>query len=389
MSGICGKKETGGPIFGEALDVAADRSDPFKLVPYVLRASFGYLNKRGLEFEGIYRINGSKKTVQSYITRYDKGEKLNFLELSKKEAVSPCNIASLVLYYFKNLPESILTKDLEEEFFKVADMNDMTEKVKHVKKNVNRLPPCNKQTLKLFIEHLVYVAEKHKVNQMTVENLLLCITGASNQTPVFFVLILNYEEIFLGVTPSKEEKIQRLEKMNYVITTEGDIPRAKEGEFEENKENGKKEEEEKKNPIEMVEVHITNINEETGEVIKEEEEEKKDNVPLVEKEEATKQTNETIEVKQELEASNEVEVKHEEEQEQEEVQQKKENDQTNENDTENVEAPEKPVEEEVEPAKKENHKSEVKQIEEQIQKEIQDQKLKEEIRQMEEEFNES
>jgi hypothetical protein len=47
---LCGKKNTGGPIFGEPLDVAAERSDPFKLVPYVLRASFGYLNKRGSIF---------------------------------------------------------------------------------------------------------------------------------------------------------------------------------------------------------------------------------------------------------------------------------------------------------------------------------------------------
>jgi hypothetical protein len=173
------------------------------------------------------------------------------------------------------LPENILTNDLEEEFFKVAEFKDMAEKVKHVKKNVNRLPPCNKQTLKLYIEHLVFVAEKQDVNQMTVENLLLCITGASSNTPVFFVLILNYEEIFLGVTPTKEEKIQKLEKLNYVITTDSLMPKAKDGEYE--GKDSKEEDEE----VELKEVTIKEVVKQeevapTLEVLKQEEEEKKE-----------------------------------------------------------------------------------------------------------------
>lgn len=84
-----------GPIFGVPLETAAERSDPFKLVPYVLRSSFAFLNAKGLDFEGLYRINGSKSQVNSLKEKFDKGERLNFLEIDKKKPVNPSNIASL------------------------------------------------------------------------------------------------------------------------------------------------------------------------------------------------------------------------------------------------------------------------------------------------------
>lgn len=88
-----------GPIFGVPLETAAERSDPFKLVPYVLRSSFAFLNAKGLDFEGLYRINGSKLQVNHLKEKFDKGERINFLELDKKKPVNPSNIASLGKLY--------------------------------------------------------------------------------------------------------------------------------------------------------------------------------------------------------------------------------------------------------------------------------------------------
>jgi hypothetical protein len=280
------------------------------------------------------------------------------------------------------LPENILTNDLEEEFFKVAEFKDMAEKVKHVKKNVNRLPPCNKQTLKLYIEHLVFVAEKQDVNQMTVENLLLCITGASSNTPVFFVLILNYEEIFLGVTPTKEEKIQKLEKLNYVITTDSMMPKAKDGEYE-----GK---DSKEDVIELKDVFISNLEEEKKEIQKEiveekevtslekvvveeswkKEEEKEEEIKQELKDEDMKVENQEKEWKQEEEEEEEVKVEHLEEIKKEEVVMEEQKVEFKEEELKEVEMEKKEeVLVEVEMEKKEF--KEMEQLQEQLEKEIQ------------------
>lgn len=138
-----------------------------------------------------------------------------------------------------------------DEFAKVTE-KDTKERVDYCKKLVAKLPPCNKQTLKLFMEHLVKVADNQKVNQMTIDNLLLCITGASKNTPIYLVFLLNYEEIFLGVSKNSESHSRRKEYISYVINTNQDISKTlnlveqeKKEEKEENKEKKEEVKEEK------------------------------------------------------------------------------------------------------------------------------------------------
>jgi hypothetical protein len=81
------------------------------------------------------------------------------------------------------------------------------------------------------MEHLVKVAENQHVNHMSIDNLLLCITGASKNTPVFLVFLQNYEEIFLGVSKSSEDARKRLVAISYIISTEGEIPKTTEEDY--------------------------------------------------------------------------------------------------------------------------------------------------------------
>lgn len=149
----------------------------------------------------------------------------------------------IVYTYFKELPEPLLTKDLMEEFSKVTEKKDGKERIDYCKKLIAKLPPCNKQTLKLFMEHLVKVADNREVNHMTIDNLLLCITGASKNTPIYLVFLLNYEAIFLGVSQNSESHAKRKEYISYVISTTEDISKSvKKVEVKEETKNDTKEE---------------------------------------------------------------------------------------------------------------------------------------------------
>jgi hypothetical protein len=138
--------------------------------------------------------------------------------MNKKTPVYCQNVASLLMEYFKALPEPLLTFDLEPKFIDIARDEEMDDekKIKEFQILIQQLPLVNRQTAKMYFDHLRKVAENSEKNQMTAQNIIICVMGARSVTPVFTLFINYFEEIFMGVV-NKENK--KKEDLNYTVTT--------------------------------------------------------------------------------------------------------------------------------------------------------------------------
>eukprot|EP01080_Neovahlkampfia_damariscottae_P006288 gene6288-10295_t len=215
------KKKKSTKVFGETLEEAANKTDPYKLIPFIVKSSVAFLNKYGLNEEGLYRIPGSKKRVREYIERTNKGELLDFIKMHKKTPISCQNIASLLMDYFKALPEPLLTFELESKFIEVAkDTNlDDSKKIKEIQNLIQQLPLVNRQTAKLYFDHLKRVTEHSEENHMTETNIVICVVGGRPVTPIYVLFLKYFEEIFLGVSGKDKEENFKKENLTYTIST--------------------------------------------------------------------------------------------------------------------------------------------------------------------------
>ena len=141
--------------------------------------------------------------------------------MHKKTPISCQNIASLLMDYFKALPEPLLTFDLEPKFIEVAkDINlEDEKKIKEIQNLIQQLPLVNRQTAKIYFDHLKRVTEHSDVNQMTETNIVICVVGGRPVTPIYVLFLKYFEEIFLGVSGKVDDENFKKEDLSYTITT--------------------------------------------------------------------------------------------------------------------------------------------------------------------------
>jgi hypothetical protein len=68
-------------IFHQPLPIAARRSDHvWEAVPSPVRLAVDWLNKKGLNEEGLYRVPGKATTFATYKALFDRGVEFDFFE---------------------------------------------------------------------------------------------------------------------------------------------------------------------------------------------------------------------------------------------------------------------------------------------------------------------
>jgi hypothetical protein len=176
-------------VFGAPLELAALRSK--QEVPLPLLVATDWLNKHGLEEEGIYRIPGSKDEVERMIKQFDRNQ-----EVVIPDQYFGGNVASLIVQFIRRLPESIYTEKLGGVFQQVSNDATLTETncALMLKKLVGMLPPVNSATLRVLVRHLKLVAENEEKNQMSAGKLAMCIM--SDNARSLQLLIERHDQIF-------------------------------------------------------------------------------------------------------------------------------------------------------------------------------------------------
>eukprot|EP00833_Pecoramyces_ruminatium_P016466 jgi/Orpsp1_1/1190498/evm.model.d7180000079401.1 len=199
-------------VFGVPLEVAVKNSkikDDYEL-PAIVYRSIEYLDAKGAyEEEGIYRLSGSKATIQSLKNRFDRYGDVNLLQ--DKEIYDVHVITGLLKLYLRELPTTIMTKEFQPRFIEIASIPDREEKVKALANLISYLPLANYTLLRCLAAHLVRIVQNSDLNKMTLSNIAI-VFGPTLGIPIgLFVLILSeFEAVFCWTTLKESEEEENI-----------------------------------------------------------------------------------------------------------------------------------------------------------------------------------
>ena len=82
-------------------------------------------------------------------------------------------VTSALKRYLRKLPDPVIPFDLYDDFIKVSTKASHSKEVRiaELQKIVNKLPPANRETLRLIVNHLHLVNSLKDINKMGYKNL--------------------------------------------------------------------------------------------------------------------------------------------------------------------------------------------------------------------------
>lgn len=192
-------------VFGAPLAEAVRFNSPRDVrvaLPAVVYRCIQYLEARGaINEEGIFRLSGSNVVIKALKERFDNEGDINLVEDEQYHDIHA--VASMLKAYLRELPTSILTRDLHLAFVGVTEMNSQPEKVAVLHDLVARLPLANLTLLRYLIAFLIKIIDHADRNKMTVRNVGIVFSPTLTiPAPVFALFLQNYELIF-GASPSE------------------------------------------------------------------------------------------------------------------------------------------------------------------------------------------
>lgn len=163
------------PLFNSTLQQRAEYEK--SQVPIIITRCLAEVEKRGLDFEGIYRISGGNSAIVSIENAFsslsnDPDEK----QLNRVDETLDVDIhavTSALKRYLRKLPDPVIPFDLYDDFIKVSTKASHSKEVRiaELQKIVNKLPPANRETLRLIVNHLHLVNSLKDINKMGYKNL--------------------------------------------------------------------------------------------------------------------------------------------------------------------------------------------------------------------------
>ncbi|KAM4587534.1 rho GTPase-activating protein 40 isoform 3-T3 [Odontesthes bonariensis] len=153
-------------LFGVPLATMLENDQKVKpntSIPLFLQALLSFLERKGVDSEGILRVPGS----QSRIKLLQQNLEANFYsgQISWDE-VSPNDAAALLKKLIRELPAPLLTAEYLNTFSAVRDITDLKQKLHMLNLLILLLPEPNRNTLKALLEFLSKVVSREKRNRM-------------------------------------------------------------------------------------------------------------------------------------------------------------------------------------------------------------------------------
>ncbi|KAM7422924.1 hypothetical protein PAMA_010794 [Pampus argenteus] len=136
---------------------------PNTTTPVFMQALLTFLEKKGVDSEGILRVPGS----QSRIKLLQQNLETNFYSGQVSwEEVSPNDAAALLKKFIRELPAPLLTAEYLNTFSAVRDITELKQKLHTLNLLILLLPEPNRNTLKALLEFLSKVVSREKKNRM-------------------------------------------------------------------------------------------------------------------------------------------------------------------------------------------------------------------------------
>ncbi|KAF9245269.1 hypothetical protein BU15DRAFT_85605 [Melanogaster broomeanus] len=155
-------------VFGVSLDESLDVAEIARLPAVVFRC-IQYLEAKKAELEeGIYRLSGSSAVIKGLKDRFNAEGDVDLL--ASDEYWDPHAISGLLKSFLRELPASILTRDLHMKFLSVMDFVEPQERIRELSHLIASLPIANYSLLRALTAHLILIVQNSSINKMTMRN---------------------------------------------------------------------------------------------------------------------------------------------------------------------------------------------------------------------------
>ncbi|PLB46991.1 RhoGAP domain protein [Aspergillus steynii IBT 23096] len=211
------------PVFGiplaEAVQFCAPQGTAVDL-PAVVYRCIEYLKaKDAASEEGIFRLSGSNVVVKALKERFNTEGDVDFLAGDQYYDVHA--VASLFKQYLRELPTTVLTRELHLEFLRVLELDEKQKKIVAFNSLVHRLPKPNLALLRALVQFLMNIVNNSDVNKMTVRNVGIVFAPTLNiPAPVFSTFLTDFEDIF-EEPPGSDSNAAELNASHFI--SPGDI----------------------------------------------------------------------------------------------------------------------------------------------------------------------
>ncbi|RAK98326.1 GTPase-activating protein BEM3 [Aspergillus ibericus CBS 121593] len=205
------KREFVRPVFGlplaEAVQFCAPQGVDVDL-PAVVYRCIEYLKAKGAESEeGIFRLSGSNLVVKALKERFNTEGDVDFLADDQYHDVHA--VASLFKQYLRELPTTVLTRELHLDFLRVLELHEKQKKVAAFNFLVHRLPKPNMALLRALVQFLIVIVNNSDVNKMTIRNVGIVFAPTLNiPAPVFSMFLTDFVDIFDGPPNHNTEQLE-------------------------------------------------------------------------------------------------------------------------------------------------------------------------------------
>uniref|UniRef100_A0A1I8IRD9 Rho-GAP domain-containing protein n=1 Tax=Macrostomum lignano TaxID=282301 RepID=A0A1I8IRD9_9PLAT len=155
-------------LSGQRGSVSDEQADADRLIA-CLRA----LESRGLQEEGLYRVEGQNREVEELLQSFVLGGSPCNLETVGERVLSTC-----IKRYLKRLPQPLLTFDFVEYLINSSDPANDSQSHRPLAKlrdrlSTDKLPAVNRRLLAELLQHLRRVADQSAANRMPADNLAM------------------------------------------------------------------------------------------------------------------------------------------------------------------------------------------------------------------------
>ncbi|XP_069035478.1 rho GTPase-activating protein 40 isoform X1 [Lepisosteus oculatus] len=153
-------------LFGVPLATLLENDLRIKLnisIPLILQELLSFLERKGLDSEGILRVPGSQTRIKAL---QKKLESTFYSQEFSWEEVSPNDAAALLKRFIRELPAPLLTAEHLNTFIAVQNIPDLKQKLHVLNLLIVLLPEPNRSTLKALLEFLSKVVSREWRNRM-------------------------------------------------------------------------------------------------------------------------------------------------------------------------------------------------------------------------------
>ncbi|KAJ3432643.1 rho/rac/cdc gtpase-activating protein [Anaeramoeba flamelloides] len=193
---IVRKKLNETQIFGVPLEKVLQRDSRTNYAaPKLIEECILFLEWKGIESVGLYRITGSIEKREQLRRQYNLGIDVSFENISSLDTV-----ASLIKQFLRDLPDHVFGPKHSEIIEKLSQLNNNDEQLKYFSEILPQIPLPNFSLLYLLMPHLKRVSEKSVINKMTAWNLSI-VFSPTLRIPgdIVAFMIKNWNQIIFGM----------------------------------------------------------------------------------------------------------------------------------------------------------------------------------------------